>query len=365
MKIAINRKIDNLNMNKLNIIKLKAMEWLLRATFLSLFISISFCSIAQNILTNPEVKANAVIDTNKILIGQQTQIHLQITAPKNLLIQWPIIQDTLSENVEVIKLSEIDTIALGKDSLIKLNQTITISSFDSGYFVIPPFYFMYAKANDSLNNYVDIVESNPLLLEVHNVKVDLKKEIKDIKPIIGEPWTFREILPYLLIVLGVLILVILAIYIYKRKKQNKPIFSLPQKPKLPAHIIAIQKLDLLKDKKLWQSGAIKEFYSELTNIIREYIEGNMHFGAMEMISDDIISELVQHKIDEALLSETRDVLQTADLVKFAKVKPLADESDRAMKWGYLFVEQTKPKAVSNNDNSKSELEVEPTKTIDQ
>lgn len=364
MKVAINRKLI-IKMNKANNIIHKALRWLQRTAILTLFISISSSSIAQNLLTNQEVKASAVIDTNKILIGEQTQIHLQLTAPKNLAVQWPLIQDTLSKNVEVISLSDIDTLTLDEKGLIKLNQTITVSSFDSGYFVIPPFNFIYASTNDTSNAFYEIVESNALLLEVHNIKVDLKKEIKDIKPIIEEPWTFMEILPYLLIVLGVIILAALAIYIYKRKKQNKPIFSLPQKPKLPAHIIAIEKLDLLKDKKLWQSGAIKEFYSELTDIMREYMEGNMHFGAMEMISDDILAELRHRKIDELLLNETQSVLQTADLVKFAKVKPLADENDRALKWAYLFVSQTKPKDATNANNDKSELEVEPSKTIDQ
>ena len=342
-------------------IKRNTFRGLLKLLSLLLLISLSSNTIAQKMFSNPEVKAVAVIDTNAILVGQQTNIHLQITAPKDIFVQWPQIQDTLNKNVDVIKYSNIDTIASSKDVLTHLTQTITITSFDSGYFAIPPFYFIYGKKNDSV---YDITETNALLLQVNNVKVDLSKEIKDIKPILDEPWTFMEILPYILIGLGIILLILLAIYIYNRKKQHKPIFSLPEKPKLPAHVIALQKLDLLKDKKLWQSGNIKEYYSELTDIMREYMEGRMNFGAMEMISDDIFSELESRNLDESLYKDTRDVLQTADLVKFAKVKPLADECDRALKWAYSFVEQTKP-GEEKPAASDSELEVEPSKTLDQ
>jgi len=347
-------------MYKAKKIKRNTIRGLLKLLSLSLLISLSFNSVAQKMFSNPEVKAVAVIDTNAILVGQQTDIHLQITAPKDVFVQWPQIGDTLSKNVEVIHYSNIDTIASDKDDLTHLSQTITISSFDSGYFAIPPFYFIYGKKNDSL---YDITETNALLLQVNNVKVDLSKEIKDIKPILDEPWTFMEILPYILIGLGIILLILLAMYIYNRKKQHKPIFSLPEKPKLPAHVIALQKLDMLKDKKLWQSGNMKEYYSELTDIIREYMEGQMNFGAMEMVSDDILSELQDRELDENLYKDTQEVLQTADLVKFAKVKPLADECDRALKWGYSFVEQTKP--GEEKPKTDSELEVEPSKTIDQ
>jgi hypothetical protein len=87
--------------------------------------------------------------------------------------------------------------------------------------------------------------------------------------------------------------------------------------------------------------------------MREYMERSMQFDAMEMVSEDILSNLEQKALPEDLMQRTREVLQTADLVKFAKMKPLADENDRALKWGFDFVEQTKP---------REEKDVEPEKT---
>ena len=342
--------------------KRNKMSWLLNIVVLGLLISIANIASAQATLSNVKVEANAKIDTSAIMIGEQTAIHLQLIIPKELNVQWPLYLDTLTKSIEIIKSSEIDTITNDNEGFITLNQEIIISSFDSGLYTIPPFYFYYGMPNDIAPN---IVKSNALSIEVKNVEVDLEKEIKDIKPIIEEPWTFKEILPYILIALAILLIIALAIYVYQRRKNNKPIFSLPQKPKLPAHIIALKKLNELKDKKLWQTGSSKEFYTELTDILREYMEGNMHFDALEMVSDDILSELNSNNLDEALLKDTRIILQTADLVKFAKVEPLADENDRALKWGYYFVESTKPIEEKPESNSNSETEVEPSKGLSQ
>ena len=329
---------------------------LLKMALLLFFVNVNTFAYTQNLFTAPKIKAEISIDTNSIFIGEQTNIHLQLSAPKNVKIHWPIIQDTLSKNIEVVRNSVIDTVLNEDKKTITLRQSITITSFDSGYFAIPPFYIMYGDANDSTQN---MVESNALLLNVKNVKVDMKAEIKDIKPIIDEPLTFKEILPYILIALGVLIAIALIVYIVRRRKQNKPLFKMPAKPKIPAHIVAMQKLEQLKDKKLWQTGSVKEFYSELTDILREYMEGQLHFNAMEMISDEIYDELEKKRIDSRLIDETRKVLQTADLVKFAKIKPLADENDRALNWGFHFVEATKPSEATNKEQ---ENDVKPVKS---
>ena len=95
------------------------------------------------------------------------------------------------------------------------------------------------------------------------------------------------------------------------------------------------------------------------------MEGQLHFGAMEMISADIINELQKQNLDKSLVEETQSVLQTADLVKFAKVEPLADENDRALKWGFAFVEQTMPQEQIDAAKENSKSSVEPSKTIDQ
>ncbi|MCK5856355.1 MAG: hypothetical protein KAG64_02630 [Bacteroidales bacterium] len=344
----------------MNTTKRKIYNWpnsFWKLALMLLFISLQSVLHAQSLFSAPEIKAEASIDTNSIMVGEQTHIHLRITSPKNILIHWPIIEDTLSKNVEVIRNSSVDTIFINDKDLITLNQTITISSFDSGLFVIPPFYFHFG-AHDSIQ---ELIKSEALILEVKNVQVDLNKEIKDIKPILDEPLTFKEILPYILIALGIILAIILIIYIVRRRKQNKPLFSMPQKPQIPAHIVALQKLNTLTEKKLWQTGSSKEFYSELTDIIREYMEGQFHFGALEMISDEILQELKNHDLNDDLYIETRNTLQSADLVKFAKIEPLADENNKALKWGYWFVNTTMPEEQNTEEQKENKTDVKPVK----
>ncbi len=309
---------------------------------------------AQNLFTQSRVQSKAVLDTAKILIGQQTQLHLRVNMPKGTLLIWPSIGDTITKDIEVIRKSGIDTLANSPEDSLYLQQSITVSAFDSGYFVIPPFHFFIGDNKQQIDSTAMFIETNPLLLEVHSIPVDTTKAIKDIKAIQAEPVRFSEIWPWILLALGIILLIAAGIYIYNRRKNNKPLISLPRKPKDPPHIIALRKLNELSDKKLWQTGAIKEYYSELTDIMREYMEDQLKFGAMEMISEDILRELEKQQIDKELINESRKVLQTADLVKFAKMKPLADENDRALKWGFNFVEATKPQV--------QKTDVEPEKT---
>jgi hypothetical protein len=141
----------------------------------------------------------------------------------------------------------------------------------------------------------------------------------------------------LLIIAGV---ISFAVYYYKKKKKKEPIFRLPQKPKLPPHEIALKELEELRDKKLWQNNKIKEFHSELTEIIRKYIEGRFGIPALEMISDDIIESINRLDIDNRKKEELTEMLRLADLVKFAKESPLPSEHDLSFNNALDFVKGT-------------------------
>ena len=96
----------------------------------------------------------------------------------------------------------------------------------------------------------------------------------------------------------------------------------------------------MKIKKKWQSGEIKAYYSDLSEIVRTYIENGLHTPAMEMLTDDIIDRLKARKIDTAQLSI---LLNTADMAKFAKAKPTDAENELSIKFAFEFIHQTKPK----------------------
>ncbi|HEX7415089.1 MAG TPA: hypothetical protein VF411_13675, partial [Bacteroidia bacterium] len=177
--------------------------------FFLLLLGSSFFSFAQ-------IEAIAMMDTNKIRIGEQSKIDLYVkykATQKNLNIQWPVIGDTLRKEVEVVNASKIDTTIPDKNKPdeIQQHQTITVTSVDSGFWAIPP--FMFIVNNDTTKP----VETDALLLVVYTLPVDTaEKSIKDIKAPFDEPFDWHEHLPYIYGGLVAIVIVILIIFILRK-----------------------------------------------------------------------------------------------------------------------------------------------------
>lgn len=127
---------------------------------------------------------------------------------------------------------------------------------------------------------------------------------------------------------------------------------------LPAHVRAANELDKLKAEKIWQQGREKEFYSKLTDILRRYIYEREGINAMEMTSGEILNNIRQISDVDSVYDNLKQILSTADLVKFAKYKPYPDENDLSMVNAYFFVNQTKepdpiPTKEELNEEDKS------------
>ncbi len=322
-------------------------------------INILLAVFLQLNLMAQDVKVNARLDTNILLIGDQTTLHLELIQPKSKKVYLPnIAENKLGKSFDIISISKFDTLTKPNSNQISINFDLVISTFDTGFVSIPPLSFKYNIINDSTYSSANTPE---LFLRILSLKVDMKKGIADIKPIIEVPVIWQDYILYVIIGLGIIILILIGIYIYRRIKNNKPIFVLPKKPKVPPHITAIKQLDQLSNKKLWQNNEFKEYYSSLTDIIRTYMDGIWNIGAMEMVSDDIIDQLNSQKLSDDLRNQTEEVLKLADFVKFAKTKPLADDNSNALKWAYNFVNETKPKAESENIENTDNKEVKEVK----
>lgn len=298
-----------------------------------LLFGISFVLNAQQV----QVKVSA--DTNAILIGEQVKLDLQYQFPENQIGLFPSFKDTITSQLEIVKQSPIDTLINSENGLKTLSQQLTITSFDTGHWVIPPLPFGLMQKGDTS---YDILQSNPLLLNVFTVEVDTTKDIKPITLPMGEPYTLSEILPYITIVLAVGILIFAIFYFYQRKKKNKPLFVKKEKPALPPHEEAINNLEELRLKKLWQNDRLKEYHSELTDIIRYYIERRFNFQALEMVSSEILDRLEgEAQVNEQVRSKLQASLELADLVKFAKSGATAIENDTSWNNCVDFVNETK------------------------
>lgn len=279
---------------------------------------------------------SAVLDTNKILIGQQFHLDLKISFSAQHKVEFPAIGDTLISQIEVVEKSPIDTVFDKNDITQKtLHQRLTLTSFDSGFFAIPPFFFAVSS---------DTLETEPLLLEVQTIQVD-SSQVADIKAPLEVQYSFLDWLKdnwkWVLGIMAALAAISYLVYYFTRKKPAPLVVEEKPKPKLPAHTIALQKLDKLKEKKLWQSDRVKQYHSELSEIVREYLENRFHVSAMEQTTYEIIQSLRTVSLENGSAEKLRQLLTLSDLVKFAKEIPLATENETCMSQAYEFVERTK------------------------
>ncbi|MGM0612350.1 MAG: hypothetical protein ACQESM_02445 [Bacteroidota bacterium] len=287
-----------------------------------------------------DFEVKAALDTNKIQIGEQATFKFIVKISKDRSVQWPQIQDTLTEKIEIVNTNNHDTNQID-DTFREITKSYTITSFDSGYHAIPPFSF--ASGKDSLS-------TEAMLLQVKTMEVDTTKEIKPIKGIYEEPLKFRDLMPWILGAIALLIIAALAYYLIRKKKKQKSIDKpIPVKPALPADEEALSRLQELEDKKLWHNNQTKKYYIELTAIIRHYIERRFNVDAEELTSREILQQISPVAPEDAYKT-LKSLLELADLVKFARVIPLPDENAQSMKSAKQFVELTR----EDEENEKTE-----------
>lgn len=298
-----------------------------------------------------QVTVKASIDSTNILIGDQIKLILEIEKPKNMDVQFPLIPDTLGAGIEVVQRLPVDTLKLENKERETLSQSYFITSFDSGVHQIPSFYFKL-----KFDRMLDSVATKALSFQVFTMKIDTTKGPVDIKPPYSAPVSLKEVTPYILGIILIAAILFFIFYYIKWKKKNVPLFRKPEKPLEPAHIIALRELDRIKAQKLWQSEKIKQYYSEVADTVRAYIENRFDIPAMEQTSAETIGVFKQNKelIDGTSLDQIQHILSLADLVKFAKYAPLPDDNNLTLMNAYFFVNQTKKAEVKAPEKSVGE-----------
>jgi len=291
-----------------------------------------------------EVKATAKLDSNSIRIGQQVKLQLSIQYKvdngKQTKIKWPEIGDTIRKEVEIVGQSKIDTVIPDKNNPLQFVQTKTlyITSFDSGYWAIPPFKFI---VNDDSAG----VLTESLLLGVHTIAIDTTLAIKDIKAPFSENYSWLDWLKdNMYVVYGTLVailVILIIIYLVRYFKKVKPPMVVVEAKKIPAHIIAFEKLDKLRDEKLWQEGKLKLYHITLSEILREYIENRFKIQALEQTTEEILYAFRNVAVDKDSIVKLKQTLILADLVKFAKEQPLPNENENSLTNSYEFITDTK------------------------
>jgi hypothetical protein len=280
------------------------------------------------------------LNKDTILIGDHITLSVKCKFNPYLIPSFPQLKDTVVPGVELVRELPVDTI-VNQNIISEYVKKYVITSFDSGhYFIMFP---IIVENPDNIDS-PDTLASNIVQFHVNTIPIDtLTYKMYDIKGQIRYPITLREILFWVFIILGAIILIVACIILYRRWKNNQPLFGKP-KPKVPPHIIAFKELSLLKTEKLWQQGRVKLYYTRITDIIRKYIEGRFSILAMEKTSDEILADIKKNKVDEIYsFDKLREMFYTSDLAKFAKYQPSPDENEESFKTAFEFVTSTQPK----------------------
>jgi hypothetical protein len=286
----------------------------------------------------------------QIRIGEQTLLHLEIAGHKNNSLQLPLITDTLIQGVEVLDISKMDTADLGNDR-IQIKYDYLITSFDSALYMLPPFKVVSGA---------DTFYSNELALKVSTLPVDtVSGNFYDIKNIMKPELVLADYVEIAYWILAGCILILLVVYIIFRKKKQKPLlpFKKEEKLVLPPHVRAIRALDEIKLQKLWQQGKDKEYHSQTSDVVRNYIDERFQINAMEMTSGQTLQTIRGVSDVDFVFNNLKQMLLLSDLVKFAKYHPLPEENELSMMNAYLFVNSTTPVVNEINDKNSNSIKV--------
>ena len=279
---------------------------------------------------------SAAIDSTTLFIGDQTDLHLRATCEAGEQVQLPMLDKQLISGVEIVDRTIVDTTILN-DGRVQYNQYLTLTSFEDSLFYIEPLPFVSGE---------DTVWSESLMLNVvQPFEIDsTDMAITDIKGIYRAPIWWWGILRWVLLSIAIAGVGVGGYYLitYLRRRTgniNETMTTI--EPLRPADEVALEKLDIIREQKIWQTGQIKEYHTQLTDVVREYIARRFDVSSTEQTSDETLRAMRPLLNNQKeLYEQLRKMLTLADLVKFAKWSATPDENELSLRSAYAFVKET-------------------------
>jgi len=262
-----------------------------------------------------------------ITVGDPVEVLLSVDAGDVEQVIWPA--GEVWSPAEILK---VDTLS-ASGSLRSMRYSLSL--FEPGRIDLPDLPVVFLREG----NQPDTLWLDPGSIEVRSIIAATgDSTLRDIRPPVKLPLTLRELAPYLLAGGGLAALAIMGYLLYrKRVRKERPIFAPPLPP---PDQIALRKLEELRVRRLWQDGYVKEYHSELTDIMREYLGRRFDFNALDMTSEEILALQPQWAADDDQGLMLRRILTGADLAKFARFKPAPRENERALDDAFKFVSLT-------------------------
>lgn len=281
-----------------------------------------------------------------LLIGKQATLRFKATVNQGDKYHFATPDNPIMQGVEMIGTPKTDTLNI-KDGLVNLESRVMITSFDSGSYALPRFHALRIKADGS----TDTLWYDGGNLEVTTIQIDTTSyKPFDVKDQMNYPFTVKEALPWAGIALVVIAVAYLIYRVIKNKLNNRDMFGRPVVVD-PPHIVALRQLEKIRNEKLWVSNQ-KQFYTELTDALREYIENRYGIQAMEQTSAEILEDLSCVNMEPKIYKELAELLNVSDLVKFAKYTALEQECESSVPAAVRFVNSTYLQEVEQESEDK-------------
>lgn len=271
-------------------------------------IFIAFCCIQRSYAE----KLDFQTESSTYLIGEPVKYTLSYEGKEGFI--WPVFEDTLTKDLEILKIEKIDTLGQGR-----YQQDIFVTAWDSGYFIVPPIQS-------------EGIQTTPSLLRFNTLPVNPQQDIKPIKEQLDTPFIFAEIQELILWLSLALLLTVAAILLFIyfiKKNKNKPTPE-PSIPTRPTMEILWERYYALEQSKIWETGGEKEFQFELSLILRSFLEFKYKTRALEETTKNIILQLTSLGLDRKLKDDVTHILNFSDMVKFAKQKGVFSQHENAL-----------------------------------
>lgn len=306
------------------------------------------CVLTSGLLQAQPTTVSATMDSTILLVGEQTRLTFTVAQMRGRQVCAPVFPDTIVSGLEIVERLPLDT-QLADDGLLLVSQSYVLTSFDSALYFIDAQPFVDGA---------DTLYSNPLSLKVVSIPVDTAQHaIADIKPVYAPPFDWPLFWLIVLITLGVVALAVIGFFVYRYVKRHAAPSAEVAEPQdlRPAHEIALERLDVIKAEKLWQQNRAKEYHTQLTDVVRDYIARRFGICAVEQTSAEILAG-IQPELSgqKTVYADLKTLLTTSDLVKFAKYKPLVSEDEKSLALAYQFVEATKEVAPDADTQTVAE-----------
>lgn len=305
------------------------------------YILITLLALLPALRSAAQPSISSKIDTRQVTVGDQVRLFIEATPAKNERLIWATFPDTFN-SLEIVEKGKIDTVKQGE--IITYKQRLLITGWDSGMFTIPAFAF--TSVPQGAQPYT--IHTDSFALIVQTVAVDTTQAFKPIADIIAVKMSWRD---YIWYIVGALVAIALTVFLINYFRKNKKVAAPAPPP--PAYVEtvnekALRLLNELEQKQLWQNGQIKEYYSELTDVLRNYIEERFRTQALELTTDEMLAVVRKHKEMMRHHDALRTILQTADMAKFARAEPLPQEHVDTMELTRQFVKETPVVVITEN-----------------